>query len=170
MSLKVLGAVVVILVCGGFGFSLAARHREEIHSLEMLLKILDYIECELNCRLTPLPQLCRQATIRLEHRIAEIFRKFADELDRQVLPDAYSCMYGAVSSVQNLPESVNQYLLELGETLGTFDLQGQVKELDAIRLKCMRRLEELDKDKDVRIRSYQTLGICAGAALTIILI
>ena len=33
-----------------------------------------------------------------------------------------------------------------------------------------KKLEEFTKNQDTRLRSYQTLGICAGAAVTILFI
>ena len=49
-----------------------------------------------------------------------------------------------------------------------FDLAGQLKSLKALQRACQDALVSLERDKDVRMRNYQTLGLCAGAALAII--
>ena len=57
MILKVIGVILVIAGCGGVGFRIAANHRLEEKTLRQLIGILDYMECELQYRLTPLDLL-----------------------------------------------------------------------------------------------------------------
>jgi len=54
--------------------------------------------------------------------------------------------------------------------LGRFDLPGQLEGIQAVRKRCEESLESIRKNRNERLRSYQTLGVCAGAALAIILI
>lgn len=170
MNLKLIGAVMIIVCCSGFGFSLAARHLDEIQCYKVLIKILEYMSWELHYRLTPLPQLCRQAAMHGKHRIFTVFQKFAAELDNQVAPDAYACMQNVTNRTANLPDSVKESIMELSECLGRFDLEGQLQGIESTRNLCFAKLNDLEKNKDVRLRSYQTLGICAGAAVVILLI
>ena len=58
----------------------------------------------------------------------------------------------------------------MGSSLGRFDLDGQLLGLEAVRVYCQEQLSEMSKDRDVRLRSYQTLGLCAGAALAILFV
>ena len=75
-----------------------------------------------------------------------------------------------VASVRELPESVGKLLKELGKTLGRFDLPGQLRGIEGVRRSSRKALDQLERNRDVRLRSYQTLGLCAGAALAILLI
>jgi hypothetical protein len=61
-------------------------------------------------------------------------------------------------------------LRELGQSLGRFDLNGQLLGIAAVRNTCRSKLQQFEKNKEVRLRSYQTLGLCAGAALAILFI
>ena len=61
MTYKWIGAILVVAGCGGFGFSLASAHRREIQLLRHLNICVQYMQCELKYRLTPLQDLCRQA-------------------------------------------------------------------------------------------------------------
>ena len=58
----------------------------------------------------------------------------------------------------------------LGTSLGRFDLTGQLNGLEQVRSHCRRELEALAGNRDQRVRGYQTLGICAGAALAILFV
>ena len=169
MSLKLLGIFAVIVGCGGVGFGMAVNYRSEENCIRQLLAVLDRIQCDLEYRLTPLPELCRICQECCSGKLRILFQELYAELDRQIAPDAACCMNAAVAKT-DLPKSVRKLLLELGHTLGCFDLSGQIRGIEAVRSQALDKLQDLMKDKDVRIRSYQTLGLCAGAALAILLL
>lgn len=168
MNYKWIGAVLVIVGCGGFGFSLAAGHRHQEQLLRQLIRTLQYMEWELQYRLTPLPELCRQAGKEAGGVLRDILLSLARELDWQVSPDAYSCMIAALKQSRDLPKNTRKLLLQLGRSLGRFDLNGQLQGLEAVRKACEGELAAMSKNREVRLRSYQTLGLCAGAALAIL--
>ncbi|MBQ8834577.1 MAG: stage III sporulation protein AB [Oscillospiraceae bacterium] len=168
MELKWIGAVLVMAGCGAFGFSLAAAHRREEGLLRQLLKVISFMECELQYRLTPLPQLCRNAAKLAGGPLRALLQGLARELEFQAAPDAPSCMAAALAQVPELPKSSRAVCRQLGQTLGQFDLPGQLKGLEGAEEACRRALDVLEKGRDARLRSYQTLALCAGAALTIL--
>lgn len=170
MNLKIIGAILIFAGCGGFGFHLAAGHRREESALRQLIAALDFMECELQYRLTPLPELCRQAAANGTGAVCAVFSALASELDAQISPDISICMTGALLHSKPLPRLTNEAMVSLGKSLGRFDLEGQLKGLEAVRQDCRRKLEKLGENRDVRLRSYQTLGLCAGAALAILLL
>lgn len=167
---KWIGGILVILGCGGFGFSIAAAHRKEEQCLRQLIAALDFMQCELQYRLTPLPELCRLTANQSRGSIRSLFASLATELEDQISPDAGICMRGALSKVRELPKLTCRAAEDLGSSLGRFDLEGQLRGLEAVRQSCRRNLEELTNNRDVRLRSYQTLALCAGAALAILFI
>ena len=59
---------------------------------------------------------------------------------------------------------------QLGKSLGRFDLNGQLQGIEQVRAHCRRELSSLENGRDQRIRGYQTLGVCAGAALAILFV
>lgn len=170
MNCKILGAAIIIITCGGIGYSFVATYRAELQSCRAIVRIIDYMECELGYHLTPLTDLCRQVAEVQPHIYGQVFLAFADELENQISPDTYRCMQAVILKSRGLTRVAQDCLCELGQTLGMFDLQGQLKSLAGIRQLCKEKLNELEQNKDVRIRNYQTLGLCAGAALAILLI
>lgn len=168
--MKWIGAAIVLIVCSGFGASCAARYKLEEKNLKALIAVLDYMECELQYRLTPLPELCRLVAGDGVGTIYDIFRHLAQELELQLSPDVSGCMRAAVSKSHNLPEISKKMLLELGQSMGRFDLPGQLQSLESARRSCRQELDRLAQNREVRLRSYQTLGICAGTALVILFI
>jgi len=170
MYIKVIGAALIIIGCGGFGYKVARAHMRELRTLQQLTALLDYMGCELQYRATPLPDLCRQAAGETKGILQSVFLSLSHTLEDQLLPNASECMELALNSIENIPEKTQSALEQLGSTLGRFDIDGQLKGLEAVRHSCRKTLEELEKNRDARLRGYQTLGLCAGAALVILFI
>lgn len=170
MTLKWIGAILIIAACGGFGFLMAAAYRKEEASLRQLADTLEFMAWELEYRLTPLPELCRKVSRQSTHGVRTAFQRLADELEGQVSPDVQHCMAAALAKSAELPGLTREAMEQLGASLGRFDLSGQLKGLEAVGKFCARELERLGENRDNRLRSYQTLGLCAGAALAILFI
>lgn len=170
MEFRWLGAILIVAGCGGYGFSLAAKHRQKERTLSDLVRELERMECELQYRLTPLPELCRMASRDTSGLLRRLFLAFSRELEQRMMPDAASCMRSVITRFSISSRELRMILSELGESLGRFDLPGQLKGLEAVRRKCLMELEALGRNRTERLRCYQTLGLCAGAALVILFI
>ena len=168
--IKLLGGVLIVLSCAGLGFQIAGSYYVERQLLAQWISALDFMQCELQYRMTSLPEICRQAAGNGSGEIKTLLYCLAQELDQQLLPDVRGCVEIAVKSVGDLPKSVRECVEELGRTLGRFDTDGQVRQLEAARLNSRKRLENLEKGAQERLRAYQTLGICGGAAIAILLV
>ena len=150
MNAKWIGAIFVLVSCGGFGFSIAHGYRQRERLLHQLLNVLETMASELEYRLTPLPELSRKAARDTCGVLRDVFANLARELDWQSEPDAGSCMRAAMDKCHDLP--------------------GQLKGIKAVQESCRRELARLERNRDARLRSYQTLGLCAGAALVILFV
>lgn len=170
MSLKLLGAVCIVAGCGGAGFLQAVSHRRTECAFRQLQSALDYMACELQYRMTPLPELSKKTGNMVSGPVGKVFGGLAEELERQVSPEVRSCMGAVLDGVSELPPPVEKVLRDLSKSLGRFDLEGQLRGLEYAEENCRKALEQLEANRDVRLRSYQTLGLCAGAALAILLI
>lgn len=170
MSLKLFGALLIVIACGGFGFKLASERIYEEKTLRQLLILLEYMHCELQYRRTALPSLCAQAANESKGVISKVFLCLSKELESRVFDDAQQCMKTVLTQVKDIPNSTYKALEQFAQTLGQFDIDGQLNGIEAVRQECRRNLELLSKDRDVHIRTYQTLGLCAGAAIAILFI
>lgn len=170
MAYKWIGSVLIILGCGGYGFLLSAADRREMACLRDLIRTLEYVTCELQFRLSPLPEICTKAGDQISGSIGAVFSSLSEILNGMIQPDVSACMDRALAVCPQLPQSCRTHLSLLGETLGRYDLSGQLQEIASVRSSCVAALAELEKGKVQRMRSYQTLGLCTGAALAILLV
>lgn len=169
MYLKLTGAMLILIGCGGYGVMMATGHRREVAALHQLVQAMDMMMCELEYRLTPLPELCRFGAERIKGPVKTFFSALAKVLDDQVSPDVGLCTVAALKETPSVPKYASAQLQALGQTLGRFDLSGQLTALERCKQACLGQLEVLEHQQSQRLRSYQTLGFCAGAALAILL-
>lgn len=170
MSLRIIGAVFVIFGCGSFGYLLSAAYHREERALKELLYALDFMQCELQYHLTPLPELCRQAAATARGPVKSILSKVAMELEDQISADAGICMMHVLESTKDIPESIGELLTMFGQTMGRFDLEGQIMGMEAVRQACRKNIDTMAANKPVKVRCYQTLGLCTGAAIAILFV
>lgn len=169
MSYKLLGAVIILSCCGGYGFFLASGHRRNIRHLNQLLQITRFIKNELAYRLTPLPELFNSVGQLGHGSVYRVFRRLSDAMTEQIAPDVSGCMRKILQDeVHSIP--ISRRFIQLGTILGRFDLQGQIQDLTCLEQEFQRDLEQLHSTQDDLIRNYRTLGLCAGTALIILLI
>lgn len=170
MMIRVIGAILIVLGCTGFGIAAAMNFRKEEQTLKQLLQVLEFMECELQYRLSSLPELCVAAGEGVSGTVKDILLRFSEELNSQRFSDPGICMNKVLADYSNLPTSTKKLLRNLGKSVGKFDLDGQLKGLQYVKTQCEDMLISYSKNADVRIRNYQTLGLCAGVALAILLI
>ena len=170
MNFKWIGAILVIFGCGLAGFSICAAYRREERELRQLISALDYMVCELQYRMTPLPELCRMAGQERSGCVGRLLMNLSKELESQVSPDVQSCLAVAAATAGQLPSRIQEAVCILGASLGRFGLEGQLQGLETVRSYCRAEAESMALNRDARLRSYQTLGLCAGAALAILFV
>ncbi len=170
MDYKWIGALLIISGCGGYGFLLSLRDIREIASLKELIRILEFMAWELQFQMTPLPEVCLHAGNQVSGPVGEAFTQLSEELETNLHNDVSNCMDLVLQNLSGLPERTKDAMILLGQSLGRFDLNGQLKGLEAVRNTCMQELSEMEANKQQRMHTYQTLGLCTGAALAILLV
>ena len=167
---KWIGAILVIGGCGGFGFAVAGEAARQEGQLRQLLESLDFMESELRYHLTALPELFQLCGLRSSGCLKRLFLDLAGELDAHSAPDVEQCLRTCLDRQPAIPMRLRKRIWQLGRTLGRFDLPGQLRGIDSAREGCRRELRELERNRQQRLRSYRTLGLCAGAALAVLLL
>jgi len=170
MGYKWIGAVMIVSGCTGVGFRITYEKRKEENLLNQMLQLLQFLESELLYKLTSLPELSRMAAGEAKGILRTVFMNLYRELSWQKLPDAGSCMSAAIQRSGEIPSSTRRLLVQLGYTLGRYDLPGQLEGIQSVRKRCEDALQNCRMNRDDRLRCYQTLSVCAGAALAILLV
>ena len=170
MTVRIIGAIMIVIGCSAFGILIAAAHRKEVKTLQIFLDTLDTMECELQYRRSPLPALCKVIAQTHIGIVGTFYKNLAQELESQIRPSVDACVQAACSQSGDIPMLTHELIKIFGRTMGQFDVEGQLQAIRAVRAEGVQRLESLMHNQDMRIRSYQTLGVCVGAALAILFI
>lgn len=149
---------------------LVISQKREEDALRQLIGALDLMGCELQYRMTPLPLLCRFCAAEGKGAVADAFLQLALELERNQTPSVSGCTAIALKKVNKLPPITKKLMFKLGSCFGRFDSTGQLRGIENARIQCRNELDELVRGKQERLRGYQTLALCVGAALAIIFI
>lgn len=163
-----IGAVLIIGSCGSCGLSITLNQLREERMVKELLRFLEHIRWELEYRMTPLPELILSASCETHGVLHCVMMDFRENLQNLTLPDAGSCMRLALT--QELPQEVEQLLRLLGDSLGRYDLPGQLEGLRAVEASCHDRGEVLRQERTAKGQSCRLLGFCTGIALAVLLV
>lgn len=170
MVVRIIGALLVLFGCGSTGVLVALNVKRETVLLKNIISVIEYWKNELSFHLTPLPELCRQASCMNTGILSKFLEEFAINLENQIAPDAEQCVLTTLDTFNDISTDAKQLLLELACTLGKFDMEGQLSSFDSILKEANHLYAYNCNNQEVRLRSYKTLGICAGAALVILFI
>lgn len=168
MSVKLYGAAMIIAACGGVGCFRASAYKKEEQILGDLIVTTETMILELRYCSTPLPELCRSAASNDYGPVGQVLRDLADRLEENNAPCVSDCMSMSIEHVSRIPDSIRSRLELLGQSLGRFDLEGQIQGLEHFLESCRNRAKTMANDSEQRIRSFRTLGFCAGSALAIL--
>ena len=170
--IRIIGAGLVVLSASAVGFGFARAVRLQCAQLEGLLWALEFMKSEMSAHLTPLPGIfgmlgsCRQKDVAL------FFTAAADALGTPpgcTLPVSFKRGFEASQSFRP-GETAVQTLYALSAGLGRFDLESQLAAIEQAKGHITRALLNLQAQKPGRCRSYETIGVCAGLALAVILL
>ena len=163
-------ALVIIVCCALAGHKKSVDDRQNIISINEFIKALNIMICELEFHRSPLPTLCSFVSERTEGVVSKIFTLLNHELAAQVMPDVSNCCSIAIQKCSGIPSHLNNLFCLMGESLGIFDVAGQVSQLRYVKSVAEKIMEDSHKHYERFGRSNQTLWICAGIALAVILI
>ena len=170
MMIKWIGALLIVIGCGFFGFYMGWNVNRDASLLRALVAFIDGLSSELSYRMSPLPDALRTTAQSQKSKLSSVFVALAEQLEQQISPNVACCMEHVLRQQRHMPQNTLQQLHELGGLLGTYDLQGQQRGLAMAKENCIQILSQLEHDRPQRVRGYQTLGLCAGAALAILFI
>ena len=165
--IKLIGTALLLTGCSGFGLVLATAHRREIKLLRKLLHAVQEMTWELKYRMTALPELCLTGAKAAGGPVREVLEELAARLSRNEVTDISGSM-NQIMACYELPGRVRRNMRQLGTSLGQFDLEGQLQGMEVVKQQCRKDLRELEESAPQRIRNYQTLALCAGAAIAIL--
>jgi len=163
----------VISAGTGIGFSVASRYSERPRQISQLIGCLTTLKACVSYISMPLPEALKHCGAAVEGPVRELFQRTGDLLGtegwlspRQVFAEVMEEM--ATKLAFAMPE--REIILQLGSNLGTTNREEQQKYLTMVLAGLEKIEQESRRARDLNVKMFRYLGICAGLALAILLV
>jgi len=166
--LRLVGALCVVLGASGAGLSMALGAQRALRQTRQLGAALEQMKNEIAYRRTPLPELMRLLEVSYPGPLGALFGEIAAQLALRQEASVYAIVRKALSGAPLVGAQVRQVLLELSPGLGQYGVQGQLYALELAAGRARELTAALEAGQKGRLRSYSTLGVCAGLAVAIL--
>lgn len=170
MTIRICGAVLVILGCGGVGFAMSTNLRREERALRELVQGLEWMICQMQYQSPPLATMFMGAADVSSGEVSRIFEQIGRKLEHHDASSVADCIDDALKTAPSMPMKAAEQLRQLGTSLGQFDMDGQIMQFRSTVALCQQEVQRMSNEKDSRMRLYRTLCICIGVAVVIFLI
>ncbi|MEW6725313.1 MAG: stage III sporulation protein SpoIIIAB [Bacillota bacterium] len=173
MTIKLVGAIIVVGASSILGFALAAPFAQRPRVLRALQAGLERLETEIDYGLVPLPAALRRSARGLAFPASRLLETAADELetgDGLTAGEAWTRSLEHWDRESSWNAEDREILGEIGGWLGSSDRENQKRHLRHVldRLKYQEALARDEQSRGERLFKY--LGVLGGLALAIILL
>lgn len=167
--LKLVGVIFVVVGSTGAGVTMAFGVHRALETARQLRAALERMKNEIACRRTALPELMELLSKESGY-LSPLFGGIAEQLRLRQEASVYAIVRKCLAAAPPLPGEVGRILLDLAPGLGQYDVQCQLYSLDLAAGQAQALIERCQSEQKGRVKSYCTLGICAGLALGIMLL
>ena len=169
--IRLLGAALLILGCGGMGLSAVNRLDSRVRDLRELSAGLEILRRELGWRLSPLPRALEVAAEGTHGRAAGFFA-FCAQGSRQLAGASFRTLWsrGLEQCPLRLRREDRALLEQLGPVLGRYDGDSQRQAVENVLAGLDRQRVQAEDDRQRLGRVYGVLGVTAGLFLTLMLV
>ncbi|MBC8584195.1 stage III sporulation protein AB [Youxingia wuxianensis] len=167
--MKITGMILIAACTTGIGISMAQELSEKVHKLETVIAALCTIADQLSYSLAPLDEIVGDLVKRGSFSQL-FFLQSCQEFCISGLPFPTAWRKAVEENRDQLEEEDKGVLAGLADTLGQYDVGGQLTRIEHTKSLLQLRLNEAREKCTTHSKLYRTLGILAGAFFIIIFI
>ena len=173
MYIKIIGSLFLMTSSAAIGFLKADELSERVKQLKELKRMMILLQGELRFHKAALPEAFENVSERAEAP----FSGFLKEMSQKLESKDSGGFYGVWSEVsekllknEGFKKEDRQILELLGSSLGYLDLTMQTETLNLAILQAEDAIKLAKEQQEVKGKLYQTMGVTAGALLTLLII
>ncbi len=159
-------SVLMILLSGRIGFTMANRLKKRTEQLRLLISMLEEMSALMKYRAVPTDELLKILSKQPSFCDSEFLELFKRERE---LPFR-EAWCAAAEKTASLSEDDRRILLYLGERLGTTDPEGQLSLFSISREFAERALAEAEEEYRVKGQLIRKVSLLCGAAVGILIL
>ena len=165
------GIVLGVVYAGCVGVRIARAQKKRCSLERQLVAGLQLMKNEVDVCAAPWPRAFAVMAVAVDGPLEQLFSAVAREMDRNRFLTPLMAVRQALREIPELPagDAAQQTLLELAARLGRYDTDSQLQGIDLALLRLTEELHKAEQERGTRSKTYQTLGICTGLAVAILL-
>jgi stage III sporulation protein AB len=168
---KFLGALLVTAASMMSGWAARQGLRQRLSQLRQLRLALELMQGELELHMPAVAQLFETVGNRLEGGLGAFFLGTAVQMTAVTgRPPKTAMKLQLEEQNLNLGDEEKAMLLELGGTLGRYDLEGQARTLELYKRRLDERIEAESQTFRQRSKAWMTASVCTGLMLVVLML
>lgn len=171
--IKLIGCLVILISSSGVGYIAGSRFGMRVKELRLLKISLQMLETEIAYANTPLPQALEAVYLKSSYPVNQIFKNACELLKKRMystVGEAFEKAIGMCSDILSLTAEDIGILKSFGYTLGTSDIDGQLKSFKMVMKQLESQEVKAEADMGRNEKMYKNLGVLAGLAVSVLLL
>lgn len=173
MVIKYIVLSLIVIVCAFLGFQLSETVKLRVTHLAHMLNAIVYLQNEIFYSLTPLPEALMRVSSKKEKPISKFLEDISNLLYSNDINNINTAFTKAIEKNKDelmLEKEDYGILLELSNSLGSTDLNGQKKIFQIAIGNLENNLKEATEKAKKNVKMYRVLGVSMGLVIAIFLI
>ena len=173
MYIKIFGSIFLLTSAAAIGYLKADELKERVRCLSALKRMMILLQGELRFHRATLSEAFENVSERAEKPFDVFFGELADELENRHsggFLTVWNAMTDKLMTGEGFKKEDKVLLEQLGNSLGYLDLTMQTENLNLAILQTDDAIMNAKEQLEVKGKLYQTMGVTAGAFLTLLII
>lgn len=170
--LRLFAAGLIVLGSSIFGFGASSAVKRQMKTLRDLQTALFSMKNEMLYSMAELPDLLLLLSQKVRGAVGSWLlssgRKLQNEPTASVTDVMMECL--ECNDAMTYSNATRSILYTLCLSLGKLDADGQIRAIDKALEELTAQRKYMEENRDLRVKSYRILGICAGLALAVVLL
>ncbi|MCL2546846.1 MAG: stage III sporulation protein AB [Oscillospiraceae bacterium] len=167
--LRIIGALLLTGGTTAFGLQASAQLSKCVSVIAAWRMAVEQLQAEMSCRVRALPELAAHLADNAPAILRGDFQRLADMFERPN-DERYAQIWTRWAEGLPLHAEESIIIIELGQLLGRYELDGQLAALDSVEARLAQIEERAQVRKDKLSRLYAVSGLLCGAAAAVILL
>ena len=173
MYIKIIGGLFLMSSAAAIGFLKAEELNERVRRLQELKRLMVLLQGELRFHRAELSEAFGNLAARMEEPFQGFLRETAEQLEQRKIGGLEMVWQENTKRLllsEGFSKEDAQLLELLGSSLGYLDLTMQTEHLNLAILRTEETIGQAKRQQETKGRLYQTMGVTAGALLTLLVI
>ena len=160
----------ILICCTSIGWIISKKYKDRVIELKILQNALLIMQNKIKFTRKPLQEIFNEIS-KLDNNqiISVIFYKIGEKLKNKKIGQSIDEAFKEEKSWISLKEKDIKIFKNIGNMLGKTDVEGQMDEINQVKLLLDKQIEEAELEEKKNCKMYKSLGTIVGLMIMILL-